>query len=120
MFVGWPWIFERTARLAQEAVEMLAAIPGVEMITPRDHMAGLISFRISGWTAEAALEELSKRTFCIARTIPPLGALRISTGFFNTSDELRHFADGVALLAAHTPEKLPPRPHLEILRGGRE
>ena len=55
MFVGLAWIHERTARLAAEAAAMLAEIPGVEVITPRDRMAGLISFRIAGWSAEAAL-----------------------------------------------------------------
>ncbi len=120
MFVSWPWIHDRTARLAAEAVAMLAAIPGVEVITPRDRMAGLISFRVAGWPAEAGLEELSKRTLCIARSIPPLDSLRISTGFFNTEGELRRFCDGVAQLASHTPETMPPRPHLEILHGGLE
>ena len=38
-----------------------------------------------------------------------LDALRISVGFFTTEDELERFAEAVELLAAHTPETLPPR-----------
>ena len=120
MYVGLNWIHERTARLAGEAAAMLAAVPGVEVITPRDHMAGLVTFRIAGWKPGPALRELSQRTLVIARTIPPLDAIRISVGFFNTDHELRRFRDGVALVAAHTPETIPHRPRIEVLRGGLE
>jgi L-cysteine/cystine lyase len=120
MFVGLAWIHERVARLAGEAAAMLAEVPGVEVVTPRDHMAGLVTFRIAGWKPGLALAELSKRTLAIARTIPPLDAIRISVGFFNTDHELRRFRDGVALVAAHTPETIPHRPQIEVLRGGLE
>jgi L-cysteine/cystine lyase len=118
MFVGLPWIYERVGRLAGEAAAMLADVPGVELLTARGQMAGLISFRIAGWEASAALRELEQRTLCIARTIPPLDAIRISVGFFNTDAELRRFRDGVALVAANTPESIPHRPRIEVLRGG--
>ena len=42
-------------------------------------------------------------------------ALRISCGFWTTEDELDRFMDGVRLLAAHTPETLPPRHTLTIV-----
>jgi L-cysteine/cystine lyase len=118
MFVGWQWIYERTARLAGEAASMLADVPGVEVLTPRANMAGLVTFRIAGWKSSAALRELSQRTLCIARTIPPLDAIRISVGFFNTDGELRRFRDGVALVAENTPDTIPHRPKIEVLRGG--
>jgi L-cysteine/cystine lyase len=118
MYVGWQWIHERIARLAREAADMLAEVPGVELLTPRDNMAGLVTFRIAGWKSGPALRELSQRTLCIARTIPPLDAIRISVGFFNTEGELRRFRDGVALVAAHTPETIPHRASIELLRGG--
>jgi L-cysteine/cystine lyase len=118
MYVGLNWIYERTVRLAGEAAAMLAEVPGVEVLTPRDHMAGLVTFRIAGWTPTAALRELSQRTLAIARTIPALDAMRISVGFFLTESELRRFREGVALVAAHTPETIPHRPKIEVLRGG--
>jgi L-cysteine/cystine lyase len=120
MYVGLNWIHERTARLAGEAAAMLAEVPGVEVITPRDHMAGLVTFRIAGWKPGPALRELSQRTLVIARTIPPLDAIRISVGFFNTGAELRRFRDGVALVAANTPATIPHRPKIEVLHGGVE
>jgi selenocysteine lyase/cysteine desulfurase len=81
-------------------------------------MAGLLSFRIRGWEIEPALEELQSRTFAIARTLPPVNALRISVGFWATEEELDRFLDGVRLLAAHTPETLPPRRTLTIVGQG--
>jgi L-cysteine/cystine lyase len=120
MYVGLAWIYERTARLAGEAAKMLAEVPGVEVVTPPRSMAGLVTFRIRGWKADEALHELEQRKIVIARTIPALDAIRISVGFFNTEGELRRFRDGVALVAEHTPESIPHRPQIEVIRGGVE
>jgi selenocysteine lyase/cysteine desulfurase len=78
-------------------------------------MATLVTFRIAGWPAQHALDELGSRVFAIARTIPVLDALRISVGFFNSEEEIERLAEAVALIAAHTPETLPPRRVLAIL-----
>jgi L-cysteine/cystine lyase len=120
MYIGLAWIHERTTRLAADTAAALADIPGVEVVTPRDHMAGLVTFRIAGWKPGPALHELSQRTLAIARSIPPLDAIRVSVGFFNTEAELRRFCAGVALLAETTPETIPHRPRIEVLRGGVE
>ena len=115
MFVGLDFVYHHGAAMARLAAERLAAIAGVSVLTPRDRMAGLVSFRIAGWPIEAALEELAARTFAIARTVPLVDALRISVGFWTTEDELERFLDGVRLLAAHAPETLPPRRTLAML-----
>jgi len=115
MYVGLEFVHRRGAEMAHRAAELLAAIEGVTLLTPRDRMAGLISFRIDGWPAQAALDELSARTFAIARTLPLVDALRISVGFWTTEDELDRFLDGVRLLSAHTPESIPPRRTLTII-----
>ena len=118
MYVGLPWIHERGLAMARRAADRLAAIDGVELLTPRDRMATLVTFRISGWTPDEALAEMGGRIFAIARTMPPLDAIRISVGFFTTEDEIDRFAVGVELLASHTPATLPPRPRLTILGQG--
>ena len=115
MYVGLDFVLTRGPATARRAADALAAIPGVELITPRSAMATLVTFRIGGWDAEAALTELAARTFAIARTIPHLDALRISVGFFTSDEELDRFIDGVRLLAAHTPATIPPRRNLPIL-----
>ena len=115
MFVGLPWAHERAGGLARHAADRLAEMANVTLLTPRDRMATLVSFRIGGWAAQAASDELSARTFAILRTIPSLDALRISVGWFTTIEELDRFLGGVRLLAAHTPESIPPRRTLPIL-----
>jgi L-cysteine/cystine lyase len=117
MYVGLDWIHRRGAALARRTAGLLGAIPGVEILTPADRMATLVTFRIEGWPAEAALEELGRRVFAIARTIPGLDALRLSVAFFNTEAELERLADAVAELAGATPDTLPRRPVLTILSG---
>jgi L-cysteine/cystine lyase len=118
MYVGLEFVHRRGPATARRAAEALAAIPGVEVLTPRQQMATLVAFRIGGWTPDAALDELGARVFAIARSIPLLDALRISVGFFTSDEEIDRFAAAVQLLAGHTPESLPPRRTLTILGGG--
>jgi L-cysteine/cystine lyase len=115
MYVGLDWIHARGQSLARQAADRLAGIAGVELITPRERMATLVTFRIAGWPARVALDELGARVFAIARTIEHLDALRISVGFWNTDAELERFAAAVELLAAHTPDTIPARRTLTIL-----
>jgi L-cysteine/cystine lyase len=118
MYVGLPWIHERGQAMAARAAERLASIPGVELLTPRERMATLVTFRIGGWDAEPVLAELAGRTFAIARTIPDLNAIRLSVGFFTTEAEIERVASAVELIAAHTPASLPPRARLTVLGQG--
>jgi L-cysteine/cystine lyase len=120
MHVGLEWAVTRAGRLARSAADRLAAIPGVELVTPRHQMGTLITFRIAGWPCQRVFEELNHRVFAITRTIVALDAVRVSVGFFNTDDEIERFCGAVAELAAHTPETLPPRPSLTILGQGGE
>ncbi len=115
MYVGLPWAIERAGRLAAGIRERLAAIPGVDVVTPPGHRGTLVTFRVNGWPAAAAVPELSARTFAIIRDLPPLNAVRISIGFWNTEQELERFAGAVELLAAHTPESIPARRTLAVL-----
>ena len=118
MYVGLDFVYRRGAEMARRAADLLAGVDGVELLTPRDRMAGLISFRIRGWEIQPAMDELQARTFCIMRTIPMVNALRISIGFWTTEDEIDRFVDGVRLLAAHTPESIPQRRTLTIVGQG--
>lgn len=115
MAVGLDWVYRRGAELARDAARRLAAVHGVEVLTPENRMATLVTFRIAGWGAQAVLDELGARVFAIARTIVSLDAVRISVGFYNTEEELARFVDAVALLASHTPDSLPPRRRLTML-----
>jgi L-cysteine/cystine lyase len=115
MYVGLDFVHRRGAEIAHRAADLLAEIDGVTLLTPRDRMAGLVTFRIDGWDAQAALDELSARTFAVARTLPLVDALRISVGFWTSEEELDRFLDGVRLVSSHTPESIPPRRMLTIV-----
>jgi L-cysteine/cystine lyase len=117
MYVGLDWIYARGAATARRAADRLAAIQGVQVLTPTHQMATLITFRIEGWPAATALAELGARAFAIARTVDALDAIRISVGFFTSDDEVERFAEAVALLAGHTPETIPARRTLTMLGG---
>jgi L-cysteine/cystine lyase len=117
MYVGLSWAHERAARLARATADGLAAVPGLTLLTPRERMASLISFRVAGWTAEELRVALGRRIFAITRTIPDLDALRISVGWYNTEQELELFVGAVEELARHTPSTLPERPALVIVPG---
>ena len=118
MFVGLDWVYERGARLARATADRLAAIPGVTLLTPLDHMATLIAFRVDGWTPDELKTELGARVFAVTRTVSLVDALRISVGFYNSEDELDRFVDAVGLLAAHTPSTVPARRTLAVLGDG--
>ena len=112
---GLGFVYGAGAAMANRSADFCAGLEGVTLLKPRDRMAGLVSFRIEGWPAQAALDELSARTFAIARTLPMVDARRISVGFSPTEDEVDRFMDGVRLLAAHTPGSIPPRRTLTII-----
>ena len=114
MYVGLD-VRDRAARRWPAAADLLAAIEGVELLTPRDRMAGLVTFRIAGWEPQAALDELGRADLRDRPDAAAVNALRISVGFWTTEDELDRFIDGVGLLAAHTPETMPPRRTLTIV-----
>ncbi len=117
MYVGLDWIHRRAGALARLAVDRLAAMDGVELLTPVDPAATIVTFRVRGWPASLVLDELGARVFAIASVVPSLNAVRIGPAFFNTEDEIGRFADAVELLAEHTPSTVPPRRRLTVLGG---
>jgi selenocysteine lyase/cysteine desulfurase len=116
MQIGLSWAWQRAAMLARHAAAELGRIDGVEVLTPADRMTTLVSFRIQGWSAGAALDELGARIFAIAGLAGPIDAIRISPGAWNTEQEIDRFVQGVDLLAAHTPATVPPRRTLSMLQ----
>jgi L-cysteine/cystine lyase len=115
MYVGLDFVRRRGPALAAGLASRLQGIAGVELLTPPDRMATLVTIRIAGWPAQLALDELGGRVFAIARTIPSLDAVRFSVGFFTSEEELDKLADAVELIASHTPDSIPPRRVLAML-----
>ena len=109
MFVGLDWVYAAGRAMASLAADRLARSTASRSSRRGPH--GDARHR-SGSRAgrRSRADELGARVFAVARTVPLIDALRISVGFFTTEDELGPVRRGVELLAAHTPETIPPRP----------
>jgi selenocysteine lyase/cysteine desulfurase len=120
MYVGLPWVYERTAPLAASLARGLAGADGVELLTPLDRMGAIVTFRVGRWRAGQVAGELSHRIQAIV-SIAEIGggapAIRASVGWWNTREEIDRFVDAVRLIARHTPDSLPRRPPLTMLPG---
>ncbi|CAN5595915.1 hypothetical protein BH23CHL7_BH23CHL7_22190 [soil metagenome] len=117
MYVGLEWAYQRTASLAGRLAAALAGSDGVELLTPLPPPAAVVTFRLAGWPAEDAADELNHRVQALVRPLAGPNVIRASVGWFNTETELDHFAEAVAELARHTPQTLPRRPRLVVLPG---
>lgn len=114
MYVGLPWIYERTASLAARLKAGLEAIGGLQSFTP-DAMAATVCFRLPAWETDKLLEELRRRVFAIIGSTPNGNAVRASVAWFNTAEEIDRFASAVSEISQFTPETLPRRKTLEVL-----
>lgn len=117
MFVELPWAIVRTVELAERLYEDLGAIEGVELVADPAAHGAIATFRIRGWDAESAVDELSRSVFAIVEADAASGLVRASVGAWNRESELQRFVDRVAELAGHTPETLPRRPSLTVISG---
>jgi len=88
--VGTEWAYGRIRRLAATARDLLAAVPGVTVVTPVE-TAGLVTFQVEA-NADAVLKGLAAQKILI-RTVPHPRSLRLSTGFYNTEEDLERLAE---------------------------
>ncbi|MEW8976998.1 MAG: aminotransferase class V-fold PLP-dependent enzyme [Symbiobacterium sp.] len=94
--VGADWAYSRIRSLAAAARALLAEVPGVTVLTPAE-TAGLVSFQVEA-NADAVLKALTGQKILI-RTVPHPRSLRLSTGFYNTEEELEQLAAALRPLA---------------------
>jgi len=92
------FIFPRTKALAAYCLERVATTPGFRLLTPRDQHAGLVSFAVDGIDPASCVRHLVGEGIVI-RHIPDNLALRISTGFFNTEEEIDRAIEAIARYA---------------------
>ena len=85
--LGWDWVYQRIATLGRSCYQALAALDGVTMLTPPDRMAGLVHFRVDGIAPADVTAKLSAADILIRDTHDP-DANRVSTGFYNTEEEI--------------------------------
>ena len=96
--VGLPWAHQRIAALGRRCHEALSGLPGVTTLAPADEIAGLVSFTVAGREPEQVTQALEDKGLFI-RNVEFPAANRISTGFYNTEDEIDAVAAAIGELA---------------------
>lgn len=86
--VGYNWLFSRIAALHTYAWNALKTVPGLTMLTPTPGASGLITFTLDGRDDTEVVKQLREKHNIFIRNIPSMKSLRISTGFYNTEDEI--------------------------------
>jgi L-cysteine/cystine lyase len=86
--VGYEWMFEHISQLNSYAYEKLQQIPGITILTPKAGGSGIIAFILEGKDDKEAVTYLSDQHNIHIRNIPETHALRLSTGFYNTEEEV--------------------------------
>jgi L-cysteine/cystine lyase len=86
--VGHRWLFERIGSLSAYAYKTLNVVPGLTILTPRQGESGLVSFKLEGRDDTEVVTYLRDKHNIYIRNIPSTNSLRISTGFYNTEEEI--------------------------------
>lgn len=86
--VGHTWLFARIAELHTYAFQALQAVPNVRLLTPNPGTSGLLAFTLNGQNPDEVVTYLREKHKIYTRTIPDMNAIRLSTGFYNTEEEI--------------------------------
>ena len=86
--VGYQWLFERIATLHTYAYHQLQTVPGLTLLTPQAGASGLLAFTLGGHDDAEVVTRLRDEHNIYIRNLPSTHALRISTGFYNTEEEV--------------------------------
>lgn len=88
--VGVEWGMKRVSTLGQRAWDGLSKLDGVTMVTPRDLMAGLVSIQVAGMHPKDVTAAAYEKGYTIRYVdMAPCPVIaRISTGWWNTEDEV--------------------------------
>lgn len=92
--VGMDWARTRIKALGELAHDTLSNVDGVDVITPRANMAGLVSFNLDGQTPDELVAALDERGFTL-RTIHGPDCVRMATGFYNTEEEIKGLGEAL-------------------------
>jgi L-cysteine/cystine lyase len=86
--VGQEWIYNRISSLHRYACNALASVPGLTLLTPVPGASGLIAFTLEGPPTEDVVKQLGESHNILIRNIHSMNSLRVSTGFYNTEEEI--------------------------------
>jgi L-cysteine/cystine lyase len=86
--VGYQWLFERIESLSTYTYKALQTVPRLTMLTPRPGESGLVAFKLEGRDEAEVVRYLRDKHNIYMRNIPTMKSLRVSTGFYNTEEEI--------------------------------
>lgn len=86
--VGHEWLFARIAELNHYAAQTLPTVPGLQLLSPHPGESGLLAFTLEGRNPDEVVTYLSDQYRISIRTIPEMNSMRVSTGFYNTEEEI--------------------------------
>jgi cysteine desulfurase/selenocysteine lyase len=108
--LGMERVREHEAALAAEAVEQLAAIPGVRVYGPRRERGAVVAFSVAGWHPHDVAAALDAEGIAVRaghhcaqplmRWCGVVGTSRASFSVYSSSEEIALLAHAVALLGA--------------------
>ena len=96
--VGYEWLFERIKTLSAYTYNALKNIPKFEMLTPQAGASGLIGFTLGELDVTEVVQKLHDEHNIYIRNIPSTHSLRVSTGFYNTEEEIDTLVQALAAL----------------------
>lgn len=86
------WVYSRISAVNTYAYAAIDDIPGTNIHTPRPGASGLLTFSLEGHSPAAIVPWLQHEHNIHIRAMFEHNALRVSTGFFNTEEEIDQLA----------------------------
>ncbi|GMA51994.1 cysteine lyase [Alicyclobacillus contaminans] len=85
--VGWDYAYTRIQGLSAHLFDQLLDFPNVQIVTPREARAGIVSFRLPHPSAEAFVAAADERSVHV-QAVPNRNLIRVSCGFYNHEDDI--------------------------------
>jgi L-cysteine/cystine lyase len=96
--VGWAEGAAEMAAVRARCVELLTAVPGVEIQADSEDAAPLVAFTVAGHTPEDVVTAL-EGAGVLARSLPGLDWVRVSIGYWVSDSDLERLAAALRALA---------------------
>ena len=95
--VGLEWAYDRIAALGADFRRRISCIDGVDVVTPRQPMAGLVNFNLAGLRPQEVTARLYERGYIIryVDAAPCFVSARASVGWWNTEEEVAGLAGAI-------------------------
>jgi L-cysteine/cystine lyase len=100
--VGMDWAYARVAEMGALFRSLVADVPGVDVVTPANAMAGMVNFNVADMHPRQVADALYDRGYTIryVEYAPCVVSARASVSWWNSEAEVRGLASAVAELAA--------------------